>query len=350
MRIRFPVLAIAASLLSACIVELPSSQLPPSTDDRQPVFTQGTAGRNPIIQSFTANPSNVTKGQPITFQVVATDPERNPLQLNWAATDGTLSTNTGQVVSWIPPEKPGVYSVTVTVANGRGGFVTGTQNLTVQENGSAIIGGKPPSAPPSAIPSAVPSLLSTPLLPSPAPTALLEPSPAPSASVAPSSAPDYIRLPFNSQDIRYFLPGSQHRNNVQANVQLKVVSASQTTYTAYFSEVVNIRYALYNYSTTIPSGSTGTMQTLYESVYVLYFVPQNANETLGMAEARTADGMAAYFGIKYPAAAFSQANVTIPDGARADYIRLPDMKPFAQSLYVFRYKGEPIDLGTFNLP
>lgn len=350
MRIRFPVLAIAASLLSACIVELPSGQLPPSLDDRQPVFTQGTAGRNPIIQSFTANPSNVTKGQPITFQVVASDPERNPLQLNWAATDGTLSTNTGQVVSWIPPEKPGVYSVTVTVANGRGGFVTGTQNLTVQENGSAVIGGKPPSAPPSALPSPVPSLLPSPVPASPTPIATVLPSVAPPASSAPSSAPDYIRLPFNSQDVRYFQPMAQHRSHTPSNVKLKVTSASKASYTAYFTEVVNNKMGLWNVSAPTATGSIDEVGTLFETVYVLYFVPDKQTSTNWLAEARLADGATAYFGFKQPAASFSKSNVTIPAELAPSEIKWPDMTQFTQSFYAFKYAGQPVDLGTFDLP
>jgi hypothetical protein len=92
---------------------------------------------DPVIQSFTANPSNVVpQGQPITFTVVANDPGKQSLQFNWAATGGLLSTNTGRVVTWTPPEKPGVYTVSTIITNARGGAVTGTQNLTVLADGS----------------------------------------------------------------------------------------------------------------------------------------------------------------------------------------------------------------------
>jgi hypothetical protein len=92
---------------------------------------------DPIIQSFTANPSNIVpQGQPITITVVANDPGKQSLQFNWASTGGLLSTNTGRVVTWTPPEKPGVYTVSTIITNARGGAVTGTQNLTVLADGS----------------------------------------------------------------------------------------------------------------------------------------------------------------------------------------------------------------------
>jgi hypothetical protein len=92
---------------------------------------------DPIIQSFTANPSNVVpQGQPITFTVVANDPGKQSLQFNWNSTGGLLSTNTGRVVTWTPPTQPGIYTVSTIITNARGGAVTGTQNLTVLADGS----------------------------------------------------------------------------------------------------------------------------------------------------------------------------------------------------------------------
>jgi hypothetical protein len=91
---------------------------------------------DPIIHSFTANPSNVVpQGQPITFTVVANDPNNKALQFNWSSTGGTLSTNAGRVVSWTPPEQPGIYTVSTVITNGDGGVVTGSQNLTVMADG-----------------------------------------------------------------------------------------------------------------------------------------------------------------------------------------------------------------------
>lgn len=104
--------------------------------------------RNPVIHAFTANPSNfVPAGQPITFQVVAHDPADQPLQYNWAATGGTLSATTGQIIVWNPPEKPGTYTVSTMISNARGGATSGHQNLIVQADGSAKLTAEPAPAP-----------------------------------------------------------------------------------------------------------------------------------------------------------------------------------------------------------
>lgn len=129
-----------------------------------PVIVYGSGTRNPIIQSFTANPTHVVRtGQAITFMVQAHDPRRQVLQYTWAATGGTLSTNAGQMVSWQPPAKAGVYTVSVAVGNGDGGFAMASLNLTVEDDGQA--------APASAAPVA-------------------SPSPAPTPSASPTSQPD----------------------------------------------------------------------------------------------------------------------------------------------------------------
>ncbi|MNS27168.1 PKD domain protein [compost metagenome] len=358
MQVRFPVLAIAVSLLSACIVELPSGQLPPSLDDRQPVFTQGTSGRNPIIQSFTANPSNVTKGQPITFQVVASDPDRNPLQLNWAATDGTLSTNTGQVVSWLPPEKPGVYSVTVTVANGRGGFVTGTQNLTVQANGSAVIGGKPASPPVSETSPTPPEL---PPLPSPSPRPSVLPSlatiasPTPMASGAPAATPTprpqissvprdrrtVLPLPgFNSHDL---LPGPQL--DLDRHINLRINSASGKTYAISLNRV-GVVVSGYSTGTTwnaIP-GLAHTPIVRAPGVYALMVADGEPNNYTFNRNVRVDDGAVAEVELVAHCLKLERANWPMPVDADEQ------VKPLDGALYVFRYDGQGIDLGTFNLP
>lgn len=154
----------------------------------KPTYTYGKGSKNPIIQSFTANPANnVPKGQPITFQVVAYDPNHEVLQFNWSATGGTLSTNSGQVVMWTPPDKPGVYTVMVTIANGNGGFVMGSQNLTVQPAGDTDLGGKPASTAPT--PTPTPTATPTPsATPTPTPSATATPAASPTAT--PTTAPD----------------------------------------------------------------------------------------------------------------------------------------------------------------
>lgn len=127
--------------------------------------------RNPVIQSFTANPGNfVEAGQPITFQVVAHDPGNQPLQYNWSSTGGTLSTTSGQLVIWNPPAKAGTYTVSTMISNGRGGATSGSQNLIVKADGSIN----------------VPTPVAVPVAPVAAPVA---PAPAPQQAAVTLKAP-----------------------------------------------------------------------------------------------------------------------------------------------------------------
>lgn len=93
-----------------------------------------TVASGPVIQAFTANPGPVARpGQVLTMHVVARDPVDGVLRYHWTSTGGTLSTDTGQLVSWHPPAAPGAYAVTVLVANGRGQTSTAVLNVRVAE-------------------------------------------------------------------------------------------------------------------------------------------------------------------------------------------------------------------------
>lgn len=152
--------------------------------DPSPTIVNGQGTSNPVIQAFTANPTNqVQQGQAITFTVVAYDPNHEILQYNWSATGGTLSSNTGAVVSWTPPSKAGVYTISVTLQNQDGGFAMGSQNVTVQSDGvSQVSGNAPTPTPPAATPSSTPTPIPTPT-PTTAPTA----TPSPVASFNPAT-------------------------------------------------------------------------------------------------------------------------------------------------------------------
>jgi hypothetical protein len=218
-------------------VTIPAATQEPTYEPR-PVFTQGKGTRNPIIQSFTATPTNVTQGQAITFQVLAHDPDRQPLQFNWTATDGTLSTNTGLVVSWIPPAKPGTYTVMVTVTNGRGGFATGAHNLVVQADGSAKIGVTPmASAAPTAqlSPSAIPSATNSPL-PSP------QPVPSNATSTVASASPHATPSPTAGAATVTTLSGLQSHVAYYDQVRTYNLEAVPGTSTLYFISGHNAPY------------------------------------------------------------------------------------------------------------
>jgi hypothetical protein len=102
-----------------------------------------TFNRNPIITSFVANPLNaVNPGDNITFQVDVIDEDHDNLKYTWTATGGTLSTTAGRLVSWTPPARAGVYSILVSVSDGKGGSAEGAQNVIVRSNGIPAVSGQ----------------------------------------------------------------------------------------------------------------------------------------------------------------------------------------------------------------
>lgn len=131
-------------------------------------------GLNPVIQMLTANPMATSdKDAKITFTVVAN--AAGPMQYNWSATKGVLSSTTGQIVYWSPTkadgslESPGDAQISVIITTANGGAVTGTAMVRVLADGTAKVvstGGaaatKPePSAKPAEKPSEKPSAAPT---------------------------------------------------------------------------------------------------------------------------------------------------------------------------------------------
>jgi hypothetical protein len=167
------------------------ASVPADIEYSQPTYTTGNGDGNPLIDSFTQNIPQVKQGQPVTFTVVAHDPNKRPLQFNWSSTGGTLSTNTGRVVSWDPPEGAGIYTVTVVISNGNGGVAAGSLNLTVHPG--AAPASPPPEATPAPIATPRPGVSVTPRplplpLPTPAPEATSIPTPLPTPSPTPTAA------------------------------------------------------------------------------------------------------------------------------------------------------------------
>jgi hypothetical protein len=144
-------------------------------------------GRSPIIQAFDFSPkTGIDKDGTITFTVVANDPGGAPLQYNWTSTKGTMSSNSGQAVSWRPTKAdgsfdPGLATVTLIVSNGMY-TTTGSVNIMIGERGAAE-----PQAP----------VVGTPATPAPTPTPLPTPSQTstPAPTPTPSGTPEVFTTP-----------------------------------------------------------------------------------------------------------------------------------------------------------
>ena len=87
----------------------------------------------PVISSGpTATPSTITDAQTSSLSVTASDADGDVLSYSWSATGGSVS-GTGATAVYTPPRVTAttVYSVTVTVSDGKGGTASGSVNVTV---------------------------------------------------------------------------------------------------------------------------------------------------------------------------------------------------------------------------
>ncbi len=91
----------------------------------------------PVINSLTANPTTVSTGGSSTITCNATDADGDTLTYTWSSTAGTV-TGAGASVTWMAPSVDGTYTVTVTVADGKGGTATDSVDISV------IVGNNPP--------------------------------------------------------------------------------------------------------------------------------------------------------------------------------------------------------------
>lgn len=179
--------ALLAAVASGCVVSLPASGPNPYN-------------RPPVISAFDYNPKGeLSKDQPVTFTLVAIDPEGQPIQVNWSATKGVLSGTSGQAVSWsaIKPNgelDAGLATVTAVVSDGVQ-TSTAQANIQVNANGQVQVSsagvaspGAPASTAPSASPSTAPSAAAS-ASPSASPSAVPSASPSTAASASPSPSP-----------------------------------------------------------------------------------------------------------------------------------------------------------------
>ena len=89
--------------------------------------------RLPVIDRLISEPSTIGQGLQGRLRCYATDPEGGPLVYEWEASDGTFS-GKGAEVFWTAPDKPGVYSVTLTAIDSNGGKSTTTITIDVLRN------------------------------------------------------------------------------------------------------------------------------------------------------------------------------------------------------------------------
>jgi hypothetical protein len=75
----------------------------------------------PKLTGLTASLTQVEVNQPVTLSVTATDADGDPRSYAWTATGGTFTNETTASPTWTAPATEGLYTLSVSVSDGRGG-------------------------------------------------------------------------------------------------------------------------------------------------------------------------------------------------------------------------------------
>jgi predicted secreted protein len=85
----------------------------------------------PVISSVSPSPMTVEYSGSSTITCAATDADGDTLSYGWSSGGGVIS-GAGNIVTWTAPTEEGVYSIAVTVSDGKGGTITGSAFVTVE--------------------------------------------------------------------------------------------------------------------------------------------------------------------------------------------------------------------------
>ena len=97
----------------------------------QSVTVTVSANHAPAISSVAPSPMTVAPNASSTIICTASDADGDTLSYAWSAGGGTIS-GAGNAATWTAPAEEGVYSISVTVSDGKGGTITGGASVTVE--------------------------------------------------------------------------------------------------------------------------------------------------------------------------------------------------------------------------
>jgi len=92
----------------------------------------------PVISSLQSEKDSVTHSGSCEVECVASDADGDSLTYAWSATAGTFS-GTGPITTWMAPDIPGTYAITVKVTDSRGGEATMQLTVDVLANHPPVI-------------------------------------------------------------------------------------------------------------------------------------------------------------------------------------------------------------------
>ena len=98
--------------------------------DQETVTVSARGNEAPVIASISAAPATVPSGGTASITCTASDSDGDPLTYSWSAGSGTI-TGTGLNISWASPASTGTYTINCEVNDGRGGVVSGSVAVPV---------------------------------------------------------------------------------------------------------------------------------------------------------------------------------------------------------------------------
>ena len=94
---------------------------------------------HPPIVTASCSPCTVRNFQSITLTAVASDPDNDPVTLQWSGA-GTFASLTSSTTTWTAPAQTGTMVLTVTASDGRGGQATATVTVQVLAGEQLVAG------------------------------------------------------------------------------------------------------------------------------------------------------------------------------------------------------------------
>lgn len=92
----------------------------------------------PVITGLEARSERVSPGGSTEIACTASSPGRRELRYEWSASGGEIQ-GTGANVTWMAPDSAGIYSVTITVSDSRGGEDSSELDIHVRANRAPTI-------------------------------------------------------------------------------------------------------------------------------------------------------------------------------------------------------------------
>ncbi|MCL6579765.1 MAG: PKD domain-containing protein, partial [Candidatus Bathyarchaeota archaeon] len=103
-----------------------------------PPSTTTVGNQPPVISRLVAAQPQVYPGGTVQIQCDAADPDGDQVTFEWACTGGDFS-GAGPIVVWRAPSKYGVYTIVVTVKDGKGASTQQSLSMSVTANQAPVI-------------------------------------------------------------------------------------------------------------------------------------------------------------------------------------------------------------------